>query len=400
MLTEHAPLTTPLPFGFLASGIHCGVRRYRPDLGLIVSDTPATVAGVFTQNHCKAAPVRYCQRLLPSQHIKAIITNSGQANAATGPQGDQDNQAMATATAQALACNPHQILTASTGVIGAPLAIQKIQHAIPQLVTRLNRCADYFATAILTTDLVPKTISRSVTLSEGTIQLTGICKGSGMIHPNMATMLGYLLTDVALSPTQAQQLLSHSTALSFNRISVDGETSTNDSVFLMANGASGIAPQTDQDWQQLQTAITDMAILLAKSIVKDGEGAHKLIEVTINGAISLEQAETLARSLTVSPLIKTAVHGASANWGRVIARLGCTPIGEHFSDHCQIKIQNHIVFNQGQAITQLNTEQLVQAMHQDTILIEVNLNQGDASATAWGCDLSADYININADYLS
>lgn len=390
---------TQLPKGFKASGINCGVRRYRPDLGLLVSDTPCIAAGVFTQSTCQAAPVLYDRALLPSDNIRAIITNSGQANAATGEQGIKDNLTMVQTIADALQCEPQQILTASTGVIGEVLEIDKITQAIPDLVKETKTIAEKFALAILTTDLVPKTVNKTISLSQGEVTITGISKGSGMIHPNMATMLGYLTTDVKLTLDQAETLLKAATDNSFNMISVDGETSTNDSVFLLANGASQIALETNHDVEIFQTALTEIAITLAKNIVRDGEGASKLIEIQVQQAPSLDIARQIARSMTISPLIKTAVNGASPNWGRVIARLGMEQVPQDTLEHCTIQFQDSIVFcnNQPQAI---DSQTLTQAMQQDTITIVINLNAGEHQATGWGCDLSERYVKINAEYLT
>jgi glutamate N-acetyltransferase/amino-acid N-acetyltransferase len=390
---------TKLPKDFLASGINCGVRRYRPDLGLILSRRPCTAAGVYTQNKCKAAPLKHCAKLLPSENITAIITNSGQANAATGTAGEQANRQMAQTLASQLQCDVSQILTASTGVIGEALAIDKITQAIPTLIDNLSNIAEKFATAILTTDLVPKTVYKEIQLSQGTVCITGICKGSGMIHPNMATMLGYLLTDARLSIEQTQTLLSDTCDNSFNMISVDGETSTNDCVFLLANGASGVSLVTDQDLQKFKTALQDIAIVLAKSIAQDGEGASKLIEVTVSGLPELAQARRLARSLTVSPLIKTAIYGASPNWGRILARIGAEITCDRLLECCAISIQELTIYANGQPVD-IDSAQLKQSMQLDTITIHIQFADQGASATAWGCDLTTKYVTINADYVT
>jgi glutamate N-acetyltransferase / amino-acid N-acetyltransferase len=390
---------TKLPTDFLAGGINCGVRRYRPDLGLILSRKPCVAAGVYTQNKCKAAPLKHCANLLPSDNITAIITNSGQANAATGYAGEQANRQMAQTLADQLQCDVSQILTASTGVIGEPLAIDKITQAIPILINNLSNISEKFATAILTTDLVPKTVYKQIQLSQGTVCITGICKGSGMIHPNMATMLGYLLTDAKLSMEQTQTLLSDTCDNSFNMISVDGETSTNDCVFLLANAASGVSLVTEQDLQKFKTALHDIAIILAKSIAQDGEGASKLIEVTVSGLPELAQARQLARSLTVSPLIKTAICGASPNWGRILARIGAEITDDRLLECCSISLQELTIYANGQPVN-VDLARLKQAMQLDKITIHIQFAAQGASATAWGCDLTAKYVTINADYVT
>src|SRR5665213_3314167 len=241
---------TILPLGFSASGVNCGVRRYRPDLGLIFTEKDCVTAGVFTINEFRAAPVLHCQSILPSGSIRALITNSGQANAATGEQGKIDNEKMVAAVAKELGIHASQVLTASTGVIGKALEIEKIVTAVPELVERATDMADGFALAILTTDLVPKSVTTTVKLSTGKVRLTGICKGSGMIHPQMATMLGYLLTDLKLTPDLAQSLMREAADVSFNMISVDGDSSTNDCSFLMASGEAGVELANDDDFHK------------------------------------------------------------------------------------------------------------------------------------------------------
>lgn len=388
---------TPLPKGFKANGINCGVRRYRPDLGILISEEEAVGVGVFTQNECKAASVTYSQKMVPSKHIRAIITNSGQANAATGPEGVELNLKMATGTAMSVGCNVHQVLTASTGVIGVPLDIEKISAAIPDLVHNATNYAELFATAILTTDLVPKTVTTTVQLSGGQIRITGISKGSGMIHPNMATMLGYLLTDVKLDVDVASDMLKDATNVSFNMISVDGDTSTNDAVFLMANGASGVALANDDDYHTFKKALTDVAKVLAQAIARDGEGATKLVEVSLKGAPDLAIARKAARSVVVSPLVKTAIHGADPNWGRILARLGAEQVPAACLDKLSLKIQGTKVMEKGRPVA-FDRSALSVALRQDTVKVQVDLFSGDGEAVAWGCDLSKKYIEINAEY--
>ena len=390
---------TKLPIGFKAGGINCGVRLYRPDLGVIISETPAVTDGVFTQNHFKAAPVTYSESLLPSNTIKAIITNSGEANAATGADGLVNNVQMATSLADVLHCHPNQILTASTGVIGKPLSIKKITDALPVLVKKTTDIAENFATAILTTDLVPKTVYKHVRLSSGTVCITGICKGSGMIHPNMATMLGYLLTDLKIEADEAQNLLKRVCDKTFNMISVDGETSTNDCVFLMANGMSGVTLTHPSDQSIFFDALLEVATTLAKSIARDGEGASKLIEANVYGAKHLEQAQSIAKSIITSPLIKTAIYGASPNWGRIIARMGNESVTSSMLNRCSLSIQGHLLFSQGAPIDNLDTLALHKDLAKDHVTIDIVFSQGIDTATAWGCDLTEHYIKINAEYV-
>lgn len=388
---------TPLPLGFNAGGVNCGVRRHRPDLGIIISDEPAVAAGVFTQNRFAGAAVTYCQAILPSESVRAIITNSGQANAGLGSEGEKANGEMAFEVAKALGCYPRQVLTASTGVIGQPLDLKKILPAISHLVDYVDETAEGFALAILTTDLIPKTVTTTVTLSGGDVRITGICKGSGMIHPNMATMLGYLLTDVEMSPTQAQKFLKNAVDVSFNMISVDGETSTNDSVFLLANGASKVALTTVDDEQTFYAALEQMSIVLAQSIAADGEGAGKLLEVRVTGARSASAARIAARSLTASPLIKTALNGEDPNWGRILARLGADHASSEDFTKLEVSVQSEKLFSCGRALP-FDRDHVRSLMKKSKVQIDIELNSGDAVATAWGCDLSKKYIEINSEY--
>jgi glutamate N-acetyltransferase / amino-acid N-acetyltransferase len=390
---------TLLPQGFSCSGVNSGVRRYRPDLGIITTVGPSVVAGVFTRNQCKAAPIKYSQSLLPSDDIRAIVTNSGQANAATGLRGDQNNLRMAQAVAQRLGCAVDQVLTASTGPIGVQMEIGKILDSIPELVERQGTTAEAFALAILTTDLVPKTVTTEVQLSKGAVQITGICKGSGMIHPNMGTMLGYFLTDAVLTMEQAQAMLTTTTDKSFNMISVDGDSSTNDCAFLMANGASQIGLATQKDRILFQKALDEVAIFLAKSIARDGEGATKLIEVNVSGSPDLELAKSAARGLVMSPLVKTAIHGGDPNWGRILARLGADQVPSGCLDNMSLWLQGVHVFENG-APLEIDSEFIRHQLRGDFVEIRVDFKSGSHKATAWGCDLSKKYVEINAEYLT
>jgi glutamate N-acetyltransferase/amino-acid N-acetyltransferase len=377
--------------------VNSGVRRYRPDYGVILSEVEAVGAGVFTKNECKAAPVQYCMGLLPSKHVRAIVTNSGQANAATGQEGRDRNWRMALSVAKTIGCLPHQVLTASTGVIGKPMEIEKLEASSAELVEKAGDHAELFALSILTTDLVPKTVTTEVALSGGTVRITGICKGSGMIHPNMATMLGYILTDVELTAEVAQDLVRKSADVSFNMISVDGDSSTNDCVFLLANGASGVALRDDADHATFRDALFALSKLLAQSIARDGEGASKLIEVQINGCHELELARKAARGVTVSPLVKSAIHGEDPNWGRILARLGAEGVPAASLDRMKLSIQDHVLFENG-APADFDRTAVRSSLRGDTIHIRIDLNSGTESATAWGCDLSKRYVEINTDY--
>jgi len=391
---------TQLPKGFMAGGIHCGVRQYRPDLGALISEAPCVATGVFTKNSCKAAPVQFCEQILPSTQVRAVITNSGEANAATGQQGIEDNDQMAACFAAALGCQPEQVLTASTGVIGVPLSIDKIMQGIPLLVNNMTHLAEKFAVAILTTDLVPKTVYKKIQLSHGEVCITGICKGSGMIHPNMATMLGYLMSDVEMSVEDSQQMLKAVCDDSFNMISVDGETSTNDCVLMLSNGLSGVSLVSAADKACFYEALLEVAITLAKSIVRDGEGASKFIQATVDGAGSVLQAKRLAKSLVTSVLIKTALYGESPNWGRILARIGMEGVSASLLKTCEIALQGMTLYAQGKPITSFDKETLMKQLKKDTVEINVLLSKEGYSATAWGCDLTEKYVQINAEYVT
>jgi len=366
---------TPLPLGYLASGVNCGVRRYRPDMGIIISEVPAVTAAVFTQNECKAAPIKYCQQLLPSENIRAILTNSGQANAATGNEGIEKNLMMVSAAAKSLGCDTNQVLVASTGVIGVQLDIEKILPSMPELIERANDQAEGFATAILTTDLVPKTVTAVVELSRGPVRITGISKGSGMIHPNMATMLGYILTDAKITSKHAAGLVRSTADVSFNMISVDGDSSTNDCCFLMANGASGVSVVTTEDQNLFDAKIKDVAVFLAKSIAADGEGATKLIEVEVKGSNDLQVAKRAARGVTMSPLIKTAIHGEDPNWGRILARLGAEQVPEAQLQKMNLYLQGILLFENGQPVA-FDRKEVRAKLRQTFVQIKINLFAG------------------------
>lgn len=388
---------TLMPKGFYASGVNCGVRRYRPDIGLIYSDRPASAAGVFTQNSCAAASVGYSKALVPSKGIRAILTNSGQANAATGDQGVRDNLAMVEAAAGAFGLQMNEVLVASTGVIGKPLDLEKILPSMPELKNRMSDVAESFALAIMTTDLVPKSLTMMVPLSTGVVRLTGICKGSGMIHPNMATMLGYLLTDCRIEPGLCQVMLKEVVDQSFNMISVDGDTSTNDCVFMMANGASEVGLSHEKDLATFKRALLDVAQFLAQSIAADGEGATKLVEVEVKGLSDLEMARDAARSITMSPLVKTAIHGEDPNWGRILAKLGNVGLPGAIFQEMNLSLQGKLIFENGAPLA-FNRDEIHQELRQPKVRIEVDFKNGPHRATAWGCDLSKKYVDINTEY--
>lgn len=390
---------TPLPKGFYAGGVNSGVRKYRPDVGLIISESDITAAGVFTQSEAKAAPVLWSQKLVPSNKIRAIITNSGQANAATGEEGIKNNYLMVKATAEVVGCKPEEVLVASTGMIGVHLNVDLINKCLPELYDRVTDSAEHFANAILTTDLVPKTISTTVKLSTGEVCITGIAKGSGMIHPNMATMLGYILTDAKIDASDAHTFLKVAVDQSFNMVSVDGDTSTNDCAFLLANGASGVEVLSVEDKVLFQNTVTELSQLLAQAIARDGEGATKLIEINLHGGSDHMLARKAARGLTVSPLFKCAMHGEDPNWGRILARLGAEGVPAAELNQMTLKMQGELIFSNGAPIV-FDRDKVRGLLRSDTVLVEIFLPVVNNSPVvkAWGCDFSKKYVDINAEY--
>lgn len=390
---------TPLPKGFFAGGMNSGVRKYRPDVGLIISDTDMVAAGVFTQNEAKAAPVIWSQKLVPSNKIRAILTNSGQANAATGEEGIKNNYLMVKACADVVGCKPEEILVASTGMIGVHLNLDLINKSLPELAARVTDSAENFANAILTTDLVPKTVSTKLMLANGEITITGIAKGSGMIHPNMATMLGYILTDAKITPKDAHTFLKTAVDQSFNMVSVDGDTSTNDCAFLLANGSTGVDINSTADKKLFQDTVTEICQVLAQAIARDGEGATKLIEINLHGAKDIDLARKAVRGLTVSPLFKCAIHGEDPNWGRILARLGAEGIPRAELDQMTLKLQGEEIFKDGAPLI-FDRDKVRSLLRTDTVLVEILFPEAAniPVVKAWGCDFSKKYVDINAEY--
>jgi len=388
------------PSGFRASGLHCGIKiNGKPDLSLIVSDHPAAAAGVFTTNLAKAAPISLCQAHLAASHnqARAIITNSGCANACTGPQGEADAKEMAQLAARALECDPNHVLVASTGVIGVNLKMDKIRSGVPQAVAALDAHGGAAAArAIMTTDPFPKEYAVEVTTESGSFRVGGMAKGSGMIEPRMATMLGYLTTDAAVDPLMLWRALTEASRYTFNAITVDGEPSTNDCVLALANGASGVQI-TENLYPALFEGLRAVAHELALGIVRGGEGATKLIAITVAGAASDADAWLAARAIANSPLVKTAVHGGDPNWGRLVAAAGRS--GAHFVlEGARVQIGSLVLFENGRPFDELAPRAADYLTGKD-LAIEVNLGTGGRhSATVWTCDLSADYVKINAEY--
>ena len=395
-----APPAVTAARGFRAAGVCCGIRPNRADLALVVSDQPASAAAVFTRNLAQAAPIVSSREHLAASggRARAIVINAGNANACTGLRGLHAARVTAEAAALCLGLSDEEVLVASTGVIGQQLPVGRILAGLPQAVQALSVAggADA-AAAILTTDLCTKQAVRVVTTPLGSYTLGGMAKGSGMIHPDMATTLAFVTTDAAVDPAILQQCLSAATERSFNRITVDGDTTTNDTIALLANGASGVTVE-DDGVPAFQTALTDLLTELARMVARDGEGATRLVTVTVSGADSEATALAVARTIAGSPLVKTAVHGADANWGRIIAA-ACRAGVAVDPERMRITLGGVCVLAPG-LVSEFSEADAKLALQCDEVAIGVDLGQGSATATTWTCDLTAGYIAINANYRS
>ncbi|MEO5929590.1 MAG: bifunctional glutamate N-acetyltransferase/amino-acid acetyltransferase ArgJ [Candidatus Kapaibacterium sp.] len=390
------------PAGFVAGGIHAKIRKKKPDLAILMSTVPASVAGVFTTNKAQAAPILVSKiQVKLSPVCSAVVVNSGNANACTGERGLNDAWAMVKTTAAALNLPEEQVLVSSTGVIGQYLPIDNVLKGITDLAPDLNvEGAHEAALAIMTTDTYHKELAVSFELGGVTVTIGSMAKGSGMIAPNMATMLGFVTTDAAISNDVLQKMLVSANGKSFNRISVDGDTSTNDMVLLMANGLAGNAPivEGSPEYDQFTGALEYVLITLAKMIARDGEGATKLIEVVVTGAASEAAATAAARSVANSNLVKTAVHGEDANWGRIITAVGYSGI-DFDPDQVSISLNELPVLLPNYEIV-LDEEKAKVVLANENIVITIDLNQGEHQANFWTCDLTKEYVHINASYRS
>ncbi len=390
------------PQGFLAGGYYCGIRKAKKDLAIISSAVPATVAAVFTLNKTQAAPILVCKsQLKKSPSCSAVVVNSGNANACTGERGLNDAWAMLKTTAQALKVAEDRVMVSSTGVIGQYMPMEKIVAGIQQLAGQLSRSGNNDAAeAIMTTDTYPKQVAVKFTLGNSVVTVGGMAKGSGMIAPNMATMLAFLTTDVAIEQPLLQQALTSANNRSFNRITVDGDTSTNDMALIMANGLAKNQPFTEdsEEYKLFAAALEYVLIKLAKMIARDGEGATKLIEIVVKGARSEDEAAQAARAVANSNLVKTAMHGADANWGRILAAVGYSGV-DFNPDDVEISFNDLPVLKRNYEIV-LDEEKANQILSQENIVITINLNQGEQSARFWTCDLTKEYVHINASYRS
>lgn len=389
--------------GFTANGVHCGIRKTKTkrDLSLIYSQVPATAASVYTTNLVKGAPLLVTQAHLADGKAQAIVCNSGNANTCNA-NGVEIAEAMCALTAKELGLSPEDIIVASTGVIGQPLDLAPIAAGIPELVQGLGNHSDLAAEGIMTTDTKKKEIAVSFEIDGVECKLGGICKGSGMIHPNMATMLVFLTTDCAISSAMLQKALSTDVCNTFNMVSVDGDTSTNDMVTVLANAMAGnpIIEEDGPAFQAFMTALNTVTIYLCRCIAGDGEGATKLLECQVTGAASKSIAKAVAKSVICSSLTKAAMFGADANWGRILCAIGYAGVPVDIS---KIEVAFHsskgtvVVCKNGTGAV-FSEEQAKEILLEPEIDILIHLHDGPGEATAWGCDLTYDYVKINGDY--
>ncbi len=390
------------PQGFLAGAVSANIKySNRNDLMALVTDEPATAAALFTLNRCVAAPITLSQRHLQhsSSSIRALVCNSGNANAATGTQGLDDARAMAEAVAREFSLKPEEVLVASTGVIGQLLPMEKVLDGISSLAPTMQRHSVLdAASAIMTTDTFPKFYTIELQLSAGSVRLSGIAKGSGMICPNMATMLAFLATDATIEPALLHIALERANRKSFNAITVDGDTSTNDMVSIFASGKGAKITGESPDFILFCDALDALMTFLAKLIVIDGEGATKLLEITVTGAADHRDAELAARTIAQSSLVKTALHGEDANWGRIIAAAGRS--GAVFNQEELELYFNDLRILQPPLVADFSEEAASEILAKDAFTITLRLGNGPGEATIWSCDLSKEYIEINGSYRS
>lgn len=387
------------PKGYKAGGLHCGIRKKKLDFGWFFSEVPASAAGVYTTNSFQAAPLKVTQESVAKENkLQAVVCNSGIANACTGEQGLQDAYDMRKLFAEVLGVEEHLAAVASTGLIGELLPMEKIHGAMAEINDEKHGGSEKFESAILTTDTKEKGIAIQLKIDGKTVTIGGAAKGSGMINPNMATMLSFITTDANIPSEHLSQALKDITNQSFNMITVDGDTSTNDMVLVLANGLAeneALSPE-HKEWDQFYQGLRYVCEHLAKEIARDGEGATKLVEVTVEGASTDQSAQKIAKSIISSNLVKTAIHGADANWGRIITAIGYS--GEPINpDKVSIYLGEIKVVEEG-VPHPFNEEQAKDYLLQENVAIHAQLGDGNGKGIAWGCDLSYEYVRINASY--
>ena len=398
-------MTTPhLARGFRFAGLHCGIRPdpERRDLALIVSDLPAAAAGVFTQNRVRAAPVRVCQERVPADDVRGIVICSGNANACTGPRGLEDARTMTTVAAHCIGCWPEQMLVCSTGVIGRHLPMPQVEAGILAAATRLADTAiafDDVAHAILTTDTRIKTATRELEMEGVTVRLTGLAKGAAMIGPNMATMLAFVFSDAAVSAADLATLARRAAEQTFNCISVEGHTSTNDTLLLLANGAAQPGQPTMQGdaLARFGSAVTDVCGELARAIAADAEGATHLVTIDVEGLRDDREAYRVAKTIADSALVKTAIHGADPNWGRIVSAAGYAGV-EFEEEQLSLWLGDLLLYHAGVPQPFDAATASAYLKREPHVHLRLRFTLGPGRCTFWTCDLTAEYIRLNADY--
>lgn len=401
-LFDKATMSTQLPLGFRVAGVHCGIKRSpeKPDLSLIVSDREATAAGVYTQNLVFAAPVGWDRAHTPGAGFRAVVVNSGNANACTGAQGDADARRMAELAGGACGASAEQALVLSTGVIGHFLPLDRIAAGIAAAAEKLAASDEALVNAargMMTTDTVHKLAAREWSVGGKTVRLSGMAKGAAMIGPNMATMLGVVLTDATLEPRIAQAALSAAAADSFNSISVDGHMSTNDTVLLLANGAAGAPPLAGKELAAFQQHLNDVCQHLARAIVDDGEGATHIVTIEIRGCADRASAHQIAKTVAESPLVKTAIAGGDPNWGRIVSAVGYAGVPCDAGKIC-LDLNGFRLYEQGAPLPfdEQAVSQSIRGQRETSVVL--TLAEGQATARFWTTDLTAEYVRLNADY--
>lgn len=397
-------MTTPklLPQAYRTAGLHCGIKSDSNinDLALFVSDIPATAAGVFTQNKVCGAPVHVSRSRVPADAVRAVIINSGNANACTGERGLEDARWMTSEVASQLDCDPESVLVCSTGVIGHFLPKEKMEAGIPAVAEQLSPEPQAFegaARGMMTTDTFPKQSVREANLGGKTVRVSGAGKGAAMIAPNMATMLAVVMTDAELSPDEADAMLRHAVDRSFNCISVEGHTSTSDTVLLLANGSAQTGPLAENDKQQLQQMLDEVCEDLAMAIIQDAEGADHLITIDVRGLRNREEAYRIAKVVAESPLVKTAITGADPNWGRIVSAAGYAGV-EFEEQNVSLKINGTSIYQSG-APVEFDEKQLSDEMRTNRdVHVDLEFTLGDAAVRFWTSDLTAEYVRLNSEY--
>ncbi|WP_300854842.1 bifunctional ornithine acetyltransferase/N-acetylglutamate synthase [uncultured Clostridium sp.] len=406
-IDENLSITSPI--GFKASGIHCGLKKslLKKDLALIYSDVVANCCGVYTKNKVKGAPLIVTKQHLANKKAQAIIINSGNANTCNGDDGLLKSKKMTKLCSKELNIKNDDVLVASTGIIGVPLNIDAIKDKIPELVNNLSsdiKSAKDASMAIMTTDTVEKQAGVEFEIDGKKITISAMAKGSGMIHPNMATMLSFITTDISISPELLKEALKESVNISYNRVSVDGDSSTNDMVLIMANGLAlnKTITEKNEDYNLFLDALITLNIHISKKIAKDGEGATKLIECTVKNANSIKDAEALSKSVITSSLVKAAIFGSDANWGRILCALGYSNV-DFDPERVDVSFASNageILVCQNGSSVNFDESKAKEILLQDEIKILINMKLASSEATTWGCDLTYDYVKINGDYRS